>query len=142
MSFLAYLHPIIQSLTILLGFHVMSLGLKTRNMRHSHADQSSRRIEAGKHYRRGIYFLFLYSLGYLDGLTIHYFFNHKTPFLSSHAYFASISLGLLLLAGKFGKNLSSYGEHDKEDYELHSWSAMGGLFLSLANAVTGYSLLP
>lgn len=143
MQALAYLHPLLQALVLLLGFNVMSLGLKTRNMRMSEAaTEFQKRVFARKHYQRGKYFLILYSIGYFDGLASNIFLRQKALFMSSHAYFASISLGLFLLAGKFGKSLTHQRAPDREDYDLHSWSALGGLFLSLANVVTGYSLLP
>lgn len=111
-------------------------------MRISGVPEFQKNILVKNHYRRGKYFLIFYAIGYIDGLASHLFLRQKEPFMSSHAYFASISLALFLLAGKFGKTLSTLKGRDKEDYDLHSWSALGGLFLSMANVVTGYSLLP
>ena len=86
-----YLHPLIQTTTLILGLYVLKLGLKLRKNRLI-ASNNSRGVILQRHIRLARIFIILFTLGYLLGLIEMKFVLEKPIYNSFHSFLGTLTL--------------------------------------------------
>lgn len=138
----AYLHPVLQALTIVIAMAALRLGLALKKDRSGRRRLSDRRTIYQRHTLLGLIFTGCLTGGYVLGLLSMPFFRDRAPFRSAHFFFATIAL-LLFLGGAYaGWRLKQGTPKHADVRDIHGFLAYLGLFISLAVAVMGFILLP
>ena len=123
-----YLHPLIQTTTLILGLYVLKLGLKLRKNRLI-ASNNSRGVILQRHIRLARIFIILFTLGYLLGLIEMKFVLEKPIYNSFHSFLGTLTLICLYSTAYLGRLIR---KRNNEKYrELHRFCAFIGIFLAL-----------
>jgi hypothetical protein len=139
---LAYLHPILQVLVLLMAFATLRLGLALKRHRLRQRFLQNRRQIFQRHTQLGLICLGCLLGGYLLGIGSMFWLRQRLPFRSAHFFFSTIALLLFLGGGYTGWRLK-YGTKKYADVrDIHSFLVYLGLFLALGAAVMGFILLP
>jgi hypothetical protein len=139
---LAYIHPVVQVLVLLLALATLRLGLALKTHR-----TGRRRLQRWaqlwvRHTQLGLLCVACLSGGYVLGLLSMLLFRARAPFRSAHFFFATLTL-LLFLGGAYtGWRLKHGTTQYAEVRDLHGFMVYLGFFLSLGVAVMGFTLLP
>jgi|TARA_Y100000814_G_scaffold195518_1_gene143679 uncharacterized membrane protein YfcA len=134
-----YLHPLIQTTTLILGLYVLKLGLKLRKNRLI-ASNNSRGVILQRHIRLARIFIILFTLGYLLGLIEMKFVLEKPIYNSFHSFLGTLTLICLYSTAYLGRLIR---KRNNEKYrELHRFCAFIGIFLALTTGFAGIGLLP
>ncbi len=139
---LAYLHPVMQVLVLVIAVATLRLGLALKKDR-----LGPRRLEQPqgvmwRHTQLGWLFLGCLVAGYVFGLVSMWLFRAQAPFRSAHFFFGTLALLLFLGGGYMGWRLRRGTRHYADVRDVHGFLAYLGLFVSLGVAVMGFILLP
>lgn len=150
MRLIPYLHPLWQLGAIALALWTLKLGLRMRRLRQgarrpprdaSGAPADERDALVRRHARAGLRFLTVIAVGYSGGPLILGLVRDEPVFGSAHAFFATLTLVVVLSGGFLGYRLWR-GRGSPRDRELHAYCMGLGLFLMLVAAAFGLGLLP
>jgi hypothetical protein len=139
---LAYVHPVVQVLALLMAIATLRLGLALKNHRTGQRHLAQREGIYNRHTQLGLCFIICLSGGYLLGLLSMPWFRARPPFRSPHFFFGTLAL-LLFLGGAYtGWRLKQGTERYADMRDIHGFLVYLGLFIALAVAVMGFILLP
>jgi hypothetical protein len=139
---LAYVHPVVQVLVLLLAIATLRLGLALKNHRTGQRHLAQREGIYHRHTQLGLCFIICLSGGYLLGLLSMPWFRERPPFRSPHFFFGTLAL-LLFLGGAYtGWRLKQGTERYADVRDIHGFLVYLALFIALAVAVMGFILLP
>jgi hypothetical protein len=139
---LAYLHPALQVLVLLLALATLRLGLALKKHRVRQRHLQERRHIFERHVQLGLLFIGCLCGGYALGLLSMPLFREQAPFRSAHFFFATLALLLFLGGGYAGWRLTQGTKNYADVRDIHSFMVYLGLFISLGVAVMGFILLP
>jgi hypothetical protein len=139
---LAYLHPVVQVLVLLMALATLRLGLALKAHRTSQRQLHNWHEVFQRHTQLGLLFLAALSAGYVLGLLSMPLFRERPPFRSAHFFFATVSLVLFLGGGYTGWRLKQGTEKYADVRDVHGFLVYLALFISLAVGVMGFILLP
>jgi hypothetical protein len=139
---LAYVHPVVQVLVLLIALATLRLGLALKTHR-----TGQRRLQRWeqiwkRHTQLGLLCVACLSGGYVLGLLSMLFFRARAPFRSAHFFFATLTLLLFLGGGYTGWRLKHGTPQYAEVRDIHGFIVYLGFFISLGVAVMGFILLP
>ena len=139
---LAYVHPVVQVLVLLMAIATLRLGLALKNHRTGQRHLAQREGIYNRHTQLGLCFIICLSGGYLLGMLSMPWFRERPPFRSPHFFFGTLAL-LLFLAGAYtGWRLKQGTERYADVRDIHGFLVYLALFIALAVAVMGFILLP
>jgi hypothetical protein len=139
---LAYVHPGMQVLVLLIALATLRLGLTLKKHRTGQRRIQNRREIFQRHVQLGLLFVSCLSGGYLLGLLSMPLFRDRPPFRSAHFFFATLAL-LLFLGGAYtGWRLKQGTKKYADIRDIHGFMVYLGVFISLGVAVMGFILLP
>lgn len=139
---LAYVHPVVQVLALLMAIATLRLGLALKNHRTGQRHLAQREGIYNRHTQLGLCFIICLSGGYLLGMLSMPWFRERPPFRSPHFFFGTLAL-LLFLAGAYtGWRLKQGTERYADVRDIHGFLVYLALFIALAVAVMGFILLP
>ena len=139
---LAYVHPVVQVLVLLMAVATLRLGLALKNHRTGQRHLAQREGIYKRHTQLGLCFIICLSGGYLLGILSMPWFRERPPFRSPHFFFGTLAL-LLFLGGAYtGWRLKQGTERYADVRDIHGFLVYLALFIALAVAVMGFILLP
>jgi hypothetical protein len=139
---LAYVHPAVQVLVLLMAIATLRLGLALKNHRTGQRHLAQREGIYNRHTQLGLCFIICLSGGYLLGMLSMPWFRERPPFRSPHFFFGTLAL-LLFLGGAYtGWRLKRGTERYADVRDIHGFLVYLALFIALAVAVMGFILLP
>ena len=139
---LAYVHPVVQVLVLLMAIATLRLGLALKNHRTGQLHLAQREGIYNRHTQLGLCFIICLSGGYLLGMLSMPWFRERPPFRSPHFFFGTLAL-LLFLGGAYtGWRLKQGTERYADVRDIHGFLVYLALFIALAVAVMGFILLP
>jgi len=139
---LAYVHPVVQVLVLLMAVATLRLGLALKNHRTGQRYLAQREGIYNRHTQLGLCFIICLSGGYLLGMLSMPWFRERPPFRSPHFFFGTLAL-LLFLGGAYtGWRLKQGTERYADVRDIHGFLVYLALFIALAVAVMGFILLP
>ena len=139
---LAYLHPVMQVLVLVIAVATLRLGLALKNHRLQARLLEQRHGVMERHVQLGWIFLVCLSAGYGVGLLSMWLFRGQALFRSAHFFFGTLALLLFLAGGYMGWLLHRGTRRHADVRDVHGFLAYLGLFVSLGVAVMGFILLP
>ena len=139
---LAYLHPAMQVLVLVIAVAVLRLGLALKKDRLGPRRLEQRQGVMRRHTQLGWIFLGCLSTGYVFGLLSMRLFRDQALFRSAHFFFGTLALLLFLGGGYMGWRLQRGTRRYADVRDVHGFLAYLGLFVSLGVAVMGFILLP
>lgn len=139
---LAYLHPIMQVLVLLIALATLRLGLALKQHRIRRHRLQDRRQVFARHIQLGLLFVGCLCGGYVLGILSMPLFRDQAPFRSAHFFFATLALLLFLGGGYAGWRLKQGTDRYADIRDLHGFMVYLGFFISLGTAVMGFILLP
>ena len=139
---LAYLHPVMQLVVLVIAVAVLRLGLALKNDRLSVRRLEQRHGVMQRHAQLGWIFLGCLSAGYFFGLLSMWLIRGQALFRSAHFFFGTLALLLFLAGGFMGWRLLRGTSRYADVRDVHGFLAYLGLFVSLGVAVMGFILLP
>jgi hypothetical protein len=137
---LPYLHPLWQLTALAAALWVLSLALRMRALRKRRGWELRARL-VGRHARAGSAFVAMLAAGYAAGPLTLGLARGEPVFESGHAFFASLTLAVLLLGATLGLRLWR-GRGTPATRGLHAFCMGLGLFLGFVTAMFGLGLLP
>jgi hypothetical protein len=141
-DFLAYIHPVLQVLVLLLAAATLRLGLALKRHRLGQRPLQQRRLIFQRHTQLGLLFVSCIAGGYALGLLSMTLLRQRAPFRSAHFFFATLAL-LLFLGGTYTGWRLKHGTRRYADMrDIHGFLVYLGLFIALGTAVMGFILLP
>jgi hypothetical protein len=141
-ALLAYVHPGMQVLVLLMALATLRLGLTLKKHRIGQRRIRNRRHIFQRHVQLGLLFVVCLSGGYLLGLLSMPLFRDRPPFHSAQFFFATLAL-LLFLGGAYaGWRLKQGTKKYADIRDIHGFMVYLGVFISLGVAVMGFILLP
>ena len=139
---LAYVHPAVQVLALLMAIATLRLGLALKNHRTGQRHLAQREGIYNRHTQLGLCFIICLSGGYLLGMLSMPWFRERPPLRSPHFFFGTLAL-LLFLGGAYtGWRLKRGTERYADVRDIHGFLVYLALFIALAVAVMGFILLP
>ena len=139
---LAYLHPAMQVLVLVIAGAVLRLGLALKKDRLGPRRLEQRQGVRRRHAQLGWLFLGCLAAGYVFGLLSMRLFREQALFQSAHFFFGTLVLLLFLGGGYTGWRLRQGTRQYADVRDVHGFLAYLGLFISLGVAVMGFILLP
>lgn len=139
---LAYLHPAMQVLVLVIAVSVLRLGLALKKDRLGPRRLEQRQGVMQRHTQLGWIFLGCLATGYVFGLLSMWLFREQALFRSAHFFFGTLALLLFLGGGYMGWRLQRGVRRYADVRDVHGFLAYLGLFVSLGVAVMGFILLP
>ena len=98
---LAYVHPVVQVLVLLMAIATLRLGLALKNHRTGQRHLAQREGIYNRHTQLGLCFIICLSGGYLLGMLSMPWFRERPPFRSPHFFFGTLALLLFLRRGLY-----------------------------------------
>lgn len=139
---LAYVHPVVQVLVLLMALATLRLGLALKNHRTGQRPVLQWQGIYNRHTQLGLIVVGCLLGGYLLGLLSMPVFRQRLPFRSAHFFFGTLAL-LLFMGGSYaGWRLKQGTERYADLRDIHGFLVYLALFVALAVAVMGLSLLP
>ena len=139
---LAYVHPVVQVLVLLMAIATLRLGLALKNHRTGQRHLAQREGIYNRHTQLGLCFIICLSGGYLLGMLSMPWFRERPPFRSPHFFFGTLAL-LLFLGGAYtGWRLKQGTERYADVRDIHGFLVYLALIIALAVAVMFFILLP
>ena len=139
---LAYIHPVVQVLVLLLAVATLRLGLALKNHRTGQRALAQWEGIYHRHTQLGLIFVSCLIGGYLLGILSMPWFRERPPFRSPHFFFGTLAL-LLFVAGSYtGWRLKQGTERYADVRDMHGFLVYLALFIALAVAIMGFILLP
>ncbi len=139
---LAYLHPAMQVLVLVIAVATLRLGLALKKDRLGPRHLEQRQGVMRRHTQLGWLFLGCLATGYVFGLASMWLFREQALFRSAHFFFGTLALLLFLGGGYMGWWLQRGTRRYADVRDVHGFLAYLGLFVSLGAAVMGFILLP
>jgi hypothetical protein len=139
---LAYLHPMLQVLVLLMALATLRLGLALKKHRTRQRPLQQRQQVFERHIQLGLLFVGCLCGGYVLGLLSMPLFRAHAPFRSAHFFFATLALLLFLGGGYAGWRLKQGTEKYADVRDIHGFMVYLGFFISLGVAIMGFILLP
>ena len=139
---LAYMHPVVQVLVLLLAVATLRLGLALKNHRTGQRALAQWEGIYNRHTQLGLIFVSCLIGGYLLGILSMPWFRERPPFRSPHFFFGTLALLLFVAGGYTGWRLKQGTEHYADVRDIHGFLVYLALFIALAVAIMGFILLP
>jgi uncharacterized protein DUF4079 len=141
-DFLAYMHPVIQVLVLLMAVATLRLGLALKNHRTGQRALAQWEGVYRRHTQLGLLFVSCLTAGYLLGILSMSWFRERPPFRSPHFFFGTLALLLFVAGGYTGWRLKQGTERYADVRDIHGFLVYLAFFIALAVAVMGFILLP
>ena len=139
---LAYLHPVVQVLVLLMALATLRLGLALKNHRTGQRALAQWEGLYNRHTQLGLLFVSCLIGGYVLGILSMPWFRERPPFRSPHFFFGTLALLLFVAGGYTGWRLKQGTERYADVRDIHGFLVYLALFIALAVAVMGFILLP
>ena len=139
---LAYLHPVVQVLLLLMAVATLRLGLALKNHRTGQRALAQWEGIYNRHTQLGLIFVSCLIGGYLLGILSMPWFRERPPFRSPHFFFGTLALLLFVAGGYTGWRLKQGTERYADVRDIHGFLVYLAFFIALAVAVMGFILLP
>ena len=139
---LAYMHPVVQVLVLLLAVATLRLGLALKNHRTGQRALAQWEGIYNRHTQLGLIFVSCLVGGYLLGILSMPWFRERPPFRSPHFFFGTLALLLFVAGGYTGWRLKQGTERYADVRDIHGFLVYFALFIALAVAIMGFILLP
>jgi len=139
---LAYLHPVVQVLLLLMAVATLRLGLALKNHRTGQRALAQWEGIYNRHTQLGLTFVSCLIGGYLLGILSMPWFRERPPFRSPHFFFGTLALLLFVAGGYTGWRLKQGTERYADVRDMHGFLVYLALFIALAVAIMGFILLP
>src|SRR5262249_57447575 len=131
---LAYVHPVVQGLVLLLAVATLRLGLALKNHRTGQRALAQWEGIYNRHTQLGLIFVGCLIGGYVLGLLSMPWFRERPPFRSPHFFFGTLALLLFVAGGYPGWRLKQGTERYADVRVIHAIRVYLALFLSLSVA--------
>ena len=141
-NLLAYMHPVIQVLVLLMAVATLRLGLALKNHRTGQRALAQWEGIYNRHTQLGLIFVSCLLGGYLLGILSMPWFRERPPFRSPHFFFGTLALVLFVAGGYTGWRLKQGTERYADVRDMHGFLVYLALFIALAVAIMGFILLP
>ncbi len=139
---LAYVHPIVQVLVLLVAFASLRLGLALKKQRTQQRFIQNQHEIFLRHTQLGLIAVWYLLGGYVLGLLSMPWLRERPPFRSAHFFFATITLLLFLAGGYTGWRLKRGTRRYADVRDIHGFLVYLALFISFGVGVMGFILLP
>ena len=139
---LAYVHPVVQVLVLLLAVATLRLGLALKNHRTGQRALAQWEGIYNRHTQLGLFFVSCLLGGYVLGILSMSWFRERPPFRSPHFFFGTLALLLFVAGGYTGWRLKQGTERYTDVRDIHGFLVYFALFIALAVAIMGFILLP
>jgi len=139
---LAYVHPVVQVLVLLMALAALRLGLALKNHRTGQRHLAQWQGIYNRHTQLGLICVGCLLGGYLLGILSLPWFRERPPFRSPHFFFGTLALLLFVGGGYAGWRLKQGTERYADVRDIHGFLVYLALFIALAVAVMGFILLP
>jgi len=139
---LAYVHPVVQVLVLLIAVATLRLGLALKNHRTGQRALAQWEGIYNRHTQLGLTFVSCLIGGYLLGILSMPWFRERPPFRSPHFFFGTLALLLFVAGGYTGWRLKQGTERYADVRDMHGFLVYLALFIALAVAIMGFILLP
>jgi hypothetical protein len=141
-TLLAYVHPVLQVLTLLTALATLRLGLALKAHHTQRRQMQNWQSIFQRHTQLGLLCMACLSGGYLLGLLSMPLFRAQLPFRSTHFFFATMAWVLFVAGGYTGWRLKHGTDKYAEVRDIHGFLVYLALFISLGAGVMGFILLP
>jgi hypothetical protein len=141
-TLLAYVHPVLQVLVLLLALATLRLGLALKRHRLGQRRLQEHGAIFQRHTQLGLLCMTCMAGGYLLGLASMALFREQPLFQSAHFFFGTLALALFLGGTYTGWRLKHGTPQYADVRDIHGFLVYLGLFVSLGVAVMGFILLP
>ena len=139
---LAYVHPVVQVLVLLMALATLRLGLALKNHRTGQRHLAQWQGIYNRHTQLGLIFVSCLVGGYCLGILSMPWLRERLPFRSPHFFFGTLAL-LLFVGGSYaGWRLKRGTERYADVRDIHGFLVYLALFVALAVVVMGFILLP
>ncbi len=142
MEWLPFLHPIWQSLGIVLGFLALREGLTLRRGRRAQRRPLEHRARRSHHAWLGKCCLWIIGSGYLLGIGELWLIRGEPVLRSAHFYFATLALALFCWGAVYGFAMLCSTTAYAERRDLHSFLLPLALLMMVGVGLLGLKLLP
>jgi hypothetical protein len=142
MEWLAFLHPVWQTMGIALGFMALREGLALRRRRRTLSRDISHGTQRSHHARLGKYSLGIIGSGYLLGIGELWFVRGESVLRSAHFYVATIAIVLFCWGAWYGFAMLHGTAISAEQRDLHGFLLPLALLMMVAAGLFGLKLLP
>ena len=139
---LAYMHPAIQVLVLLMALATLRLGLALKNHRTGQRALAQWEGIYNRHTQLGLIFVICLIGGYCLGMLSMPWFRQRPPFRSPHFFFGTLALLLFVAGGYTGWRLKQGTERYADVRDIHGFLVYLAMFIALAVAIMGFILLP
>ena len=139
---LAYMHPAIQVLVLLMALATLRLGLALKNHRTGQRALAQWEGIYNRHTQLGLIFVICLIGGYCLGMLSMPWFRERPPFRSPHFFFGTLALVLFVAGGYTGWRLKQGTERYADVRDIHGFLVYLAMFIALAVAIMGFILLP
>ena len=139
---LAYVHPVVQGLVLLMAVATLRLGLALKNHRTGQRPLAQWEGIYNRHTQLGLIFVGCLIGGYILGMLSMPWFRERPPFRSPHFFFGTLALLLFVAGGYTGWRLKQGTERYADVRDMHGFLVYLALFIALAVAIMGFILLP
>jgi len=139
---LAYVHPVVQGLVLLMALASLRLGLALKNHRTGLRPLAQWDGLYNRHTQLGLIFVSCLIGGYVLGMLSMPWFRERPPFRSPHFFFGTLALVLFVAGGYTGWRLKQGTERYADVRDIHGFLVYLALFIALAVAIMGFILLP
>jgi hypothetical protein len=139
---LAYVHPVVQVLVLLLAVATLRLGLALKNHRTGRRALAQWEGIYNRHTQLGLICVSCLIGGYVLGILSMPWFRERPPFRSPHFFFGTLALLLFVAGGYTGWRLKQGTERYADVRDIHGFLVYLALFIALAVAIMGFILLP
>ena len=139
---LAYVHPVLQVLFLVIAFAALRLGLALKQHRLGQRALVQWQGVYKRHTQLGLCFILCLTGGYVLGLLSMSLLRQQAPFRSAHFFFGTMAFLVFLGVGATGWALKRGSKRAADLRDIHGFLVYLGLFVVLAVAVMGLTLLP
>ncbi len=139
---LAYVHPVVQGLVLLMAVATLRLGLALKNHRTGQRPLAQWEGIYNRHTQLGLICVSCLIGGYVLGILSMPWFRERLPFRSPHFFFGTLALLLFVAGGYTGWRLKQGTERYADVRDIHGFLVYFALFIALAVAIMGFILLP
>jgi Protein of unknown function (DUF4079)/Na+-dependent bicarbonate transporter superfamily/Eukaryotic cytochrome b561 len=139
---LAYVHPVVQGLVLLMAVATLRLGLALKNHRTGQRPLAQWEGIYNRHTQLGLICVSCLIGGYVLGILSMPWFRERPPFRSPHFFFGTLALLLFVAGGYTGWRLKQGTERYADVRDIHGFLVYFALFIALAVAIMGFILLP
>lgn len=139
---LAYVHPVLQGLVLLMAVATLRLGLALKKHRLGQRHLAQWEGIYQRHTQLGLIMVGCLLGGYVLGILSMLWFRERAPFGSPHFFFGTLAV-LLFVAGSYtGWRLKKGTARYADMRDIHGFIVYLALFIALAVTVMGFILLP